>query len=710
MAIVKHFYNSTTRKYVALFGTLFNQIKIKRTTSSAGIDPVTQDIIVPLAYAPFQKILARVAQDPDLLNSRKPAIQLPRMSFEITNMVYDSTRKISTTQKFMKNSAENSNGQRGVIYSGVPYNLDFSLYIMTKYSEDATKVLEQIIPFFTPDWTVSARMLDDIDPIDIPIILNGVSVEELYEGDFTERQTVLHTLNFTLKGWYFGPEKEKKVIKFVETNIATTTNTDGAFQESVKVYPGLDINGNPITSIGSGASAIAQIQNGAVFKITTPDDGEGYDPDNPPAITVSSPNVIQATATAEIQGTVISGITVNESGGYYTSVPDITISAPNAPAQLATATATVNNNAISEITVTEGGRYYTANTTVVISPPASQSDEFKFGDDALQHDEFTSQTELEDPYSDIVTDPSQGFRASFWIWPTELPGGQNLSILWGSRFKFHMNATSGRMEYTFAGTSTSNARLLNVGEWNHVEFEHVGNSCRFGVNGEFGNTTSPGQGAICRTGDVIFVGDAEAANSVADYADRSFKGYIDNIAISGITGFSHGSNTSYVVPTTPATGDKLLYNFDKDVATATANVQNGEVVSIDITNDGFNYANTNPVVTISAADGTANTYQAEASAVVTNGEVTAITVSEAGKFYISANVAIEAPESNTATATANVESNGDIGSIIINNGGAGYRSIPTVTIAAPANTSIPYQDIEYDDDWGVITVIGEYED
>lgn len=710
MAIANHFYNSTTRKYVALFGTLFNQIKIKRTTSAAGVTPVTQEIIVPLAYAPFQKVLARVNQDPNLLNSRRAAIQLPRMSFEITNMFYDSQRKIATTQKLIRNSAENDDDQRGVIYSGVPYNLDFSLYIMTKYSEDATKVLEQILPFFTPDWTVSARMLDDIDPIDIPVVLNGVSVEELYEGNFEERQTVLHTLNFTLKGWYFGPEREKKVIKFVEANLSADTATDAAFQESVKVYPGLDSEGNPVTTVGSSASAIAEIQNGAVYRITVPDDGEGYDPDNPPTVTISAPNVVQATADPTITNTTISGITVTEQGGYYTSTPSVTITAPNLPAQLATATATVNNDVISAITVTEGGRYYTSNTSVTISPPASKSTEFKFGDDALEHSEFTSQTELEDPYSDIITTAGVGFRVSFWIWPTELPGGQNLSILWGSRFKFHMNATSGQMNYTFAGTSTSNNRELNLGEWNHVEFEHVGNSCRFGINGEFGNFTSPGAGAICRTGDVIFVGDAEAANSVADYADRSFKGYIDNIAISGLTGFSHGSNTSYVVPTSPSTGDKLLYNFDKDIAAGTANVVSGEVVSIDITNAGSNYANTTPTVTISAAQGNASDYQAAATATVTGGKITAITVSDTGKFYQSANVTIEAPESNTATATANVESNGDIGSIIINNGGAGYRSIPTVTIAAPANNSIPYQDIEYDDDWGVITVIGEYEE
>ena len=202
MAIANYFYNETTRRYVALFGTLFNQLKIERKDKAGAL---VQTMIVPLSYAPFQKVLARLNTDPDLLNSRQTAIRLPRMSFEITSLSYDPVRKIGSTQKMRKHAKAETDSSRNFLYSSVPYNIEFSLYIMTKYSEDATKIMEQILPFFTPDWTVSAKMIPDLDPIDIPIILNSVSTEDIYEGDFETRQSILYTLTFTLKGYYFGP-------------------------------------------------------------------------------------------------------------------------------------------------------------------------------------------------------------------------------------------------------------------------------------------------------------------------------------------------------------------------------------------------------------------------------------------------------------------------------------------------------------------------
>lgn len=234
MAIANHFYNQTTRKYVALFGTIFNQLMVQRRDNAG---TVTQSMIVPLSYAPFQKILSRVVQDPDLLNSTKSAISLPRMSFEITNIAYDPARKIASTRKMRKDAKAETESSRNFVYSSVPYNVDFSLYIMTKYSEDATQLMEQIIPFFTPDWTVTAKMVPDLDPLDIPIILNSVTTEELYEGDYTERQTILYTLTFTLKGWYFGPEKQRKVIKFIDMQYASTTAANAQFEETVEVFP-----------------------------------------------------------------------------------------------------------------------------------------------------------------------------------------------------------------------------------------------------------------------------------------------------------------------------------------------------------------------------------------------------------------------------------------------------------------------------------------
>lgn len=234
MAIANYFYNSTTRKYVALFGTIFNQIKIERRDNAGNL---VQTMIVPLSYAPFQKVLSRLTQDPDLLNSTKSAVSLPRMSFEITNLQYDPVRKLSSSLKMRKDAKAESNSARNFVYVATPYNIDFSLYIMTKYSEDATKILEQILPFFTPDWTVSAFLIPDLDSFDLPIILTGVTTEDLYEGDYVERQTILYTLNFTLKGYYFGPEKTKKVIKFVDAGLTTDTAANALLEENVNVYP-----------------------------------------------------------------------------------------------------------------------------------------------------------------------------------------------------------------------------------------------------------------------------------------------------------------------------------------------------------------------------------------------------------------------------------------------------------------------------------------
>jgi hypothetical protein len=244
MSFVNHFYNATTRKYITLFGTLFNKIVITRDDLNG---TEVQKMVVPISYGPWQKFLSRITQDLEL--NRPSAINLPRMSFEITNMVYDGVRKIPSTQKIRKSLKSETNGARSFEWSGAPYNIDFSLYIMTKHSEDAVKIVEQIIPFFMPEYTTTVKLIDDIDPIDIPLVLNGITNEELYEGSYEERKSVLWTLNFTMKCWYFGPERERKVIKFVDARMFTSTDVDAEAEESVTVRPGLTANGTPTTDI-----------------------------------------------------------------------------------------------------------------------------------------------------------------------------------------------------------------------------------------------------------------------------------------------------------------------------------------------------------------------------------------------------------------------------------------------------------------------------
>jgi hypothetical protein len=154
MAIANYFYNSTIRKYVALFGTYFNQLEVRRTSTDGTLN---QRQIVPISYGPYQKILARLEQDPTLQGGAtqdafgKPtagqpfAMTLPRMAFELTSFTYDAERKVAPTRKLRKTAVDEANGGRRFVYSGTPYNMGFSLYIMAKYNEDAVKCLEQIL-------------------------------------------------------------------------------------------------------------------------------------------------------------------------------------------------------------------------------------------------------------------------------------------------------------------------------------------------------------------------------------------------------------------------------------------------------------------------------------------------------------------------------------------------------------------------------------
>ena len=227
----QRFYNQTTRRYVAVFGTLFNDIQIGRS-DNAGVEQ--QRMTVPINYAPMQKLLARLEQDPNL---DQPAITLPRMSFEMTGMAYNSSRKLPSSTRQTK-SISNNDSSLTTLFTPAPYDLEFQLNIMTKYTEDGTKILEQILPFFKPDVTVSVKMIDTMDfYVDIPVVLNSVTTEDQYEGDFQTRRVLVWTLNFTMKAYYFGPTSTKRVIKFTDANIFTSTTATTA-EEQVNVQPG----------------------------------------------------------------------------------------------------------------------------------------------------------------------------------------------------------------------------------------------------------------------------------------------------------------------------------------------------------------------------------------------------------------------------------------------------------------------------------------
>jgi hypothetical protein len=207
------FYHETIRKLVVAFGSMFNDIQLVRK-NNAGV--ITQSMKVPLAYGPKQKFLARLRLDATLDN--KVSITLPRIGFEITGLTYDPTRKLNRVQKFKKIKS-GSDKRLETQYMPVPYNLEFALNIMSKNSDDGLQILEQILPYFQPDYTVTIN--DNVamnSKRDIPIILNGITYEDSYEGDYASRRSILYNLAFTLKFYLYGPVTSTSVIKTVQVD------------------------------------------------------------------------------------------------------------------------------------------------------------------------------------------------------------------------------------------------------------------------------------------------------------------------------------------------------------------------------------------------------------------------------------------------------------------------------------------------------------
>jgi hypothetical protein len=209
----QQFYHETMRKIVVSFGTLFNNIQIVRKNSSGAI---VQSMKVPLAYGPQQKFLARLNNDPAL--GAKVAVTLPRLGFEMTGITYDPNRKLNRVQKMRKVKTSDSS-KIDTQYMPVPYNINFTLYAMAKNSDDALQIVEQILPYFQPDYTLTINDMADMGiKRDVPIILNDVSYEDNYQGDFTERRAIIYTLAFTAKFYMYGPVTSSSVIKTVQVD------------------------------------------------------------------------------------------------------------------------------------------------------------------------------------------------------------------------------------------------------------------------------------------------------------------------------------------------------------------------------------------------------------------------------------------------------------------------------------------------------------
>ena len=210
----QQFYHETVRNVIVAFGTMFNNINIVRKDNS-GV--VTQSMKVPLAYGPKQKWLTRLDADPSLGSA--VAITLPRLGFEIGSLSYDSTRKLNRVQKFKKVKSSSSNANKlDTQFMPVPYNMDITLYAMAKNSDDALQIVEQILPFFQPDYTLTLNDMADMGiKRDVPIILNDVGYEDNYQGDFESRRAIIYTMGFTTKFYLYGPVTSS-VIKTVQVD------------------------------------------------------------------------------------------------------------------------------------------------------------------------------------------------------------------------------------------------------------------------------------------------------------------------------------------------------------------------------------------------------------------------------------------------------------------------------------------------------------
>lgn len=241
----QHFYHSLTRKAVILFGRLFDDITLIRKNRDTGKE--INRFLVPIIYSPKEKMLTRIMSDPDL--QRQLGVVLPRMGFEISGFRYDAARKQNSLLKAAKaNTATHASS----MYMGVPYDIDFELNIYTRNIDDGTHIVEQILPFFNPDFTVSANMVPELGFLkDVPVILNSITNAIEYEGDFDSVRYVNWTLTFTMKMYYYGPISTPKIIHTVYANIyndpslktgyivrINTNDANGVFKVDDMVYQG----------------------------------------------------------------------------------------------------------------------------------------------------------------------------------------------------------------------------------------------------------------------------------------------------------------------------------------------------------------------------------------------------------------------------------------------------------------------------------------
>ena len=268
MAFGEFDYHSAIRKYIIMFGNMFNDITIVRFNNAGA---AVQTMTVPIAYGPKEKFLARLRQNSDL--GREVATTLPRLSFEITGFNYDSTRAMNKQNRITSIGSGNNSMRSG--WAPAPYYIDISLYGMFANNEDAVQVVEQILPYFRPEWTNSVKIVPSLGIfVDVPTVMTGMTLEDTYEADFQTRRAIIYTFNFTVKGYIYGPVTNKGLITRtrVDFHIEPTANTSSFEADRITLTPGLLANGSPT------ANSSASIDRSAIS--ANSDYGFAFDTEN----------------------------------------------------------------------------------------------------------------------------------------------------------------------------------------------------------------------------------------------------------------------------------------------------------------------------------------------------------------------------------------------------------------------------------------------
>lgn len=203
-----HFYHASIRRTIAAFGSIFNDIKILRVDGDGEVKNITR---VPLAYGPRQKFLARLADAGSFKDTVTVAMKLPRMSFQIGTITYDAAAQVNKMNQVRYGTI--TNGKQNAVYTHTPYKMSIELNIMAKNQDDALQILEQILPYFQPDYTITIKEVPEIGlKTDIPVVLSGVTMTDEYEGNFVDRRVIIYTLSFDLRVRFYGPIRQKEVI------------------------------------------------------------------------------------------------------------------------------------------------------------------------------------------------------------------------------------------------------------------------------------------------------------------------------------------------------------------------------------------------------------------------------------------------------------------------------------------------------------------